>query len=523
VTVKRAYALTLAEFYSASMKKTSQGLEIALLPEDMVPTIHQFRRHGPGADPAMSVSRINLGQHRYARNHRPLHGTARDGLMAACQLAYIDSTPEDQNLVSQADPTVLMPQSYNTKVIEGYTGYIAGFYSSFERPSTLTALAALGNAEQDKVEFCRRYGVEITSDEWLPLAFKTVRADNGEVKSEEGIHAMSWSEISAEFTQSYAAERKGPVESAHNVVARGAGHLMAGSSQGRRHERGDEDPAKDACQTHERYMHAAIRKILDHNNTQPVPHLLTLEMRREGVKPTRGHILQWLIRKGYVASTPTDRHTLRTRCLPSLKGVIRRDGIRLFDPRPGEARLIKHLVYNSEALRESGLTDLGKNGRSECRVHVDPSHLGLAWLAYKGTVEVKLQTKDPEAANLTLLEWLQITDSDRLNLALEEHQRVQVLAEDGRAIYDSNQEARAAKRKAAKAASQRGDQAAERPTKREAGEAAIAQEQLRKLGIGPSDQGDRPAAELTFAVPSDDLGANDDVYLAAARKKAARA
>lgn len=525
VTVKRAYALTLAEFYPASTRKTPQGLEITLLPDGQVPTIHQFRRHGPGKDSTLSASRINLGQHRYARNERPLRGSARDGLMAACQLALIDSTPEDQNLVSQADPTVLMPQSYNTKVVEGYTGYIAGFHSSFERPSTLTALAALGHAEQDKVEYCRRYGVEITADQWLALAFKTVRADNGEVKSEEGIHALTWSEISAEFTQSYAAERKGPVESAHNVVARGAGHLMAGSSQGRQHERGEENPAKDACQTHERYLNAAIRKILYHNNVEPVEHLLTLEMRREGVKPTRGNIVQWLIRKGYVASVPTDLHTLRTRCLPWLKGVIRRDGIRLFDPRPGESRLIKHLLYNSDALLESGLTDIGRNGRNECRVHIDPSHLGRAWLAYNGTIELELQTKDPEAANLTLLEWLQLNDSDRLTHFLDEHQRVQVLANDGRAIYDSNKEARAAKRKAERAergAALKGAKARPKPDKREAGDSAIDQERLRNLGISPPSPPPSPPGERALIALVNAAGANDDDYLAAARKQAAR-
>jgi len=442
--------------------------------------------------------------------------------MAACQLAFIDSTPEDQNLVSQADPTVLMPQSYNTKVVDGYTGYIAGFYSSFERPSTLTSLAALYHAEQDKVEYCRRYGVLITPDQWIPVAFKLARGDNGEGKSEEGIHAMTGAEITAEFTRSYAAEMKGPVESTHNVVARGAGHLMAGSSQGRRPQRGDENPAKDACQTHDRYMHAAIRKILYHNNVEPVPHLLTLEMRRDDVAPTRGSILQWLIKKGYVASMPTDRHTLRSRCLPWLKGVIQRDGIRVFDPRPGQERLIKHLRYSSDALHAAGLTDIGKNGRASCRVHIDPSHLGKAWVACDGTIEVELQTKDPEMANLTLLEWLQITDSEKLSLFLDEHKRIEVLANDGKAIYDSNKEARAAKRKAEREAAEAGKKPKDKPNKREAGDTAIEQERLRRLGLGPGDQPATSATSVPFGGLSVGAGANDDDYMAAARKRAAK-
>ena len=57
-------------------------------------------------------------------------------------------------------------------------------------------------------------------------------------------------------------------------------------------------------------------------------------------------------------------------------------------------------------------------------------------------IEMAVQHKDPEVANLTLLEWLQITDSDRLNIWLDEHHRIEVLANDGMRLYDSNKEAR---------------------------------------------------------------------------------
>jgi hypothetical protein len=524
-SAKRAYELTMGQFFNVDVKDCEKGHRITLLPQSELPTIHQFRRHGPGRDPAMSTRRINLGEHRYARNERPLVGTARDGLMAACQKAYIDSTPEDQNLVSSVDPLVRMPQSYNTKVVEAYTGYLAGFYSSFERPSTLTSLAALFHAEQDKVDFCKRYGVDIDPDDWIAVSFRVVQGDNGEAKSEEGIHAMTGAEITAEFTQSYAAELKGPVESAHHVVASGAGHLVAGSSRGRRHERGDDNPAKDACQTHERYMNAAIRKILYHNNVEPVEHLLTLEMRREDVKPTRGAILKWLIKKGYVATSPSDATTLRTRCLPWLHGVIRRDGIRLYDPRSDKKRLIVHLRYSSEELLATGLTDIGKSTSKSCRVHVDPSHLGKAWLTYQGTIELELQTKDPELVNLTLREWLQITDSERLSRFMDEHGRLEILANDGRALYDSNKEARLLKLKAereAKTASKTKQGPSDAKTsKREAGVAAIQQEQLRKLGLldEPSQQ-PRPTANASPG-PMRENVANDGNYLAAARKRAA--
>lgn len=525
VSAKHAYALTLGAYFPESVEKTKDGLRLKLMPPGTIPTIHQFRRHGPGKNPAMSATRINLGAHRYARNERPLTGKASDGLVAACQRGFIDSTPEDQNLVSAADPMVSMPQSYNSKVVEAYTGYIGGFYSSFERPSTMTALLSLAHAEQDKVAFCARYGVTITPELWLPLTLQWVTGDNGEAKSEKGIHALTASEISVEFVQAYAAELKGPVESAHHVVASGAGHLMAGSSQGRRHERGDRNPTKDACQTHEAYMEAAIRKILYHNNVEPVDHLLTNEMRRDKVKPTRAAVLQWLIKEGYVATAPTATHILRTHCLPLLKGVMTRDGVRVFDPRSGKnERLVPHLRYSSQALHESGLTDMGRNGRQNVSVHIDPSHLGIAWLAVGELIEMTVQHKDPEVANLTLLEWLQITDSDRLNIWLDEHHRIEVLANDGQRLYDSNKAARARKRKAEREAAKAGGARAARKTKPEAGAEAIEAERLRQLGCDSAAASGQPATSSASAKPGQaDASANDRAYdaIVAARLRAA--
>jgi hypothetical protein len=524
VSAKHAYALTMGAYFPESVERTRDGLRVKLLPPGTIPTLHQFRRHGPGKNPAMSATRINLGKHHYARNERPLTGKANDGLVAACQLGFIDSTPEDQNLVSAADPMVLMPQSHNSKVVEAYTGYIGGFYSSFERPSTMTALLSLAHAEQDKVEFCARYGVTITPEEWVPLRLKTVEGDNGEAKSEKGIHALTTSEISLQFAKAYAAELKGPVESAHHVVASGAGHLMAGSSQGRRHERGDENPAKDACQTHEAYMTAAIQKILRHNNIEPADHLLTNEMRRDKVKPTRAAVLQWLIKEGYVASAPTDTHTLRTHCLPVLKGVLTRDGVRVFDPRKDkDGRFVPHLRYSSKALHASGLTDIGRNGRQSVFVHLDPSHVGTAWLAAGGLIEMVVQHKDPEVANLTLLEWLQITDSDRLNIWLDEHHRIEVLANDGLRLYDSNKEARARKRQAEQDAAKAGAPRKARKTKAEAGAEAIEAERLRQLGCSGATPTGQSAGGKDVAEPAASASANDRAYdaMVAARLRAA--
>lgn len=520
LSVEQAWALTMGEFYGAEVEVTDKVWKIRVQREGTYPTLHQFRRHGPGTDPEQKAWRVNLGTHRFARNERALHGSTRDRLVAAGQCGQIDSTSDDQNLVLPVDRTVRMPQSFNTKVLESYTGYILGVYSSFERPSTMTALLAIANSVEDKVAFCDRYGILISDDEWLAMYLRHIRGDNGEHKSEEGIASMEAAEVSLEFVQAYAAEMKGQVESAHHSVARAGGHQTAGSTRGERHERGDSNPEADACLTHEEYMPILIRAILRHNNEERVEHLLTIEMREDKVEPYRGQILRWMIKKGYVATELSDMNAVRARCLPRLKAVVSRDGVRVFDPRVMEKRFIPHLRYTSEHLDATGLTGQGKNHRAECTLFLDPSRIGKAWLEYRGLVPVDLLTHDSQMAQLTLLEWLQITDEDRLQNVLAGHRRLEVLASNGMHIYKANEQGRAAKKEQREQDVNAGGKRKPQMGKKDAAEQATRAAHLQQLGLG-GVPAPAPASQQDAHREQD--SANEPAWVTAARQGAWRA
>lgn len=516
VSVEKAYVLTLAKYWSDRVEVTDNGRRIILLPIEQMPTLDQFRYHGPANDSKLSARRINIGEHRWDRDHRQQYGSERSRLMAAGQCASIDSTSDDQNLVLSIDRLAQLPSSWNTKVRESYTGYIASFYSGFERPSTMTSLIAVAMAGDSKVDFCARYGVTITDDDWLALNFRRMRADNGEIKSEKGIEAMTASEVSMEFVKAYAAERKNGVESTHFQLQAGATHELPGSTQGRIRQRGDEDPAKDACLTHAEYMHHAIRWILYHNNVQRVEHLLTLEMRRDKVEPTRAAILKWMIANGYVVSDSPNMTQIRRLCLPRLRAKVSAKGITVFDPTSKDTRYIPNLIYNSNALRETGLTDQGY--AADVWVHLNPNHLGKVWLLHReGLVEADLQTHDAELADLTLCEWLQIAENDRLKRYLTSGKRLEVLANDGTARYDSAKEAKAAKARQKKKEAE--SPTARRMTKPEAAAKQAQLDEAQRLGLNglPTASSASGSADQLFG----DESSNEPAWVAEAR--AARA
>jgi hypothetical protein len=405
-----AYLRTMEEYWPGNEAVVHRSeRKYFLLPANQRPTEAAFRW---AARSLRSASRINMGELVHRAVKRALMGSRADGVVAVGQLGVIDCTSEDQTLVSAVNCLKVLPSSNRTLVVDVKSEYILGIYCGFEHPSTLTSLLAILNCAADKVSFCAQHGVYISVGDWHSRVPKRIRADNGELKSEQGIKTMTASEVGLEFVRSYAGDMKSLVEATHLMMHRHFDHHVAGSTQGRAKERGEPAREEEACRTFEQNMKYVIEAVLYINNEQPVPQLLTVEMRKDGVQPTRRSIYEWCVDKGYVTSEPIDMDTLRAHCLPKLKAVIHRDGIHVFDPRD-ERRLIPGLVYVGAWLAESGLCERATRGRIPCELQLDPQNISEAFVTREGLRELSLKTTDPLVKELTLFEYLQMTDEDK--------------------------------------------------------------------------------------------------------------
>ncbi|MEP7298188.1 MAG: hypothetical protein ABI702_18550, partial [Burkholderiales bacterium] len=172
---------------------------------------------------------------------------------------------------------------------------------------------------------------------------------------------------------------------------------------------------------HHEYMWHLIGAVDFHNNEDPVPHLLTIEMRSDEVRPYRGDILKWMIKNNYVVSEPQNTESLKARSLPRLKAGIYGNGLRIFDPRAsGTTRLVPKLRYWSEWLHESRLTEKGRANVIHVHFHLNPSNLSEGWLIMDGGMHrLELQTNDPLLHEVTLLDWLAICDDESLRAFLD--------------------------------------------------------------------------------------------------------
>lgn len=424
VSVRVAYNKFLKEFYASEITWKNNEMVAKLLPLGSYPSCDQFREWGPRHEGNMSARSVNGGETSHRNKAALRSGRSRTSVFAAAVLGQIDTTPCDQNLVSESSRLKILRTPYRAELADSLLGYIYGIHVGFEPPCTATNLLAILNGASSKVDFCERYGITIREDEWLALTPRRILGDNGEMKSETGMISIEEMEGSLEFCESYFGERKAVLESSNRRSHVHNDHLIPGSNMGRQTQRGEKAPALDACFTFQEYMPLLIKSILHRNNTEIIPYPL-IEMRKDGVRPVRIEMMKWFIEKGYVASTPTDMDALRVRCLPRLKAVLHSDGVHLFDPTSARERLIPSLRYSSQWLHQSGGLERAHARRRRLEAHVNPSNLREIWINLEGLKPLQIQTRDPFMEQITLYDWLSVSRDDKVKGLLSRQENLE--------------------------------------------------------------------------------------------------
>lgn len=414
-SVHEAYLETMAAFFRTGTEIKS-GVELPiLLPAHQRPSECQFRYWGPKGEDNQPAWRTYLGVNEWEKEHRPLPGSASDGIVAVGQCASLDSTSGDVHLVSVASRLKVVGPLTRITLLDGALGYIPGMYWGFDAPSGATALQAIANAASDKVAFCARYGIEISADDWIPLAYKLYLGDNGELRNEQSMEALSQWGATVEYAESGRADRK-PVESDHHSAQAKVDHRLPGTTFGRRKRRGEADPATKAALNHYEYVHQHILRILHHNNKARVPHLLTLEMRRDNVLPFRLNILKWMLANGYGTRFQPPVEILRAHFLPEFRAVIRGNGLFLLRPDCNDRRLVYGVRFVGQYLLDAGLMEQGRKRVVATVVRADPNDLSKAWLATPhGLMElVNVHPDKLQVVQATLCDLLAIQDATHL-------------------------------------------------------------------------------------------------------------
>ena len=231
---------------------------------------HQFYYHFRKLIDAETLAKIQHGHLKYAKDIAPRTGSARDGLIGATHRYEVDATVLDLYVAYpyKAGLSVGRPVLY--LVVDVYSSMIVGMYLGFSGPDWSGVAQALANACLDKVEYARRFGVDISEDDWpahhIP---REITIDNGReykdcvisssLKSLLGISAVN-------LAAAYRGDCKGTVERTFGVLNDSLIHHLSGSIF-KQQDRTENHPSNAATYTYKEVVGILINEIIYQNKS----------------------------------------------------------------------------------------------------------------------------------------------------------------------------------------------------------------------------------------------------------------
>ena len=326
--LKKAYNKMIENHFNQGYANQGDVL-VPIMPDaHQIPTFGQFRHwYIKNRDLAHSI-KSRVGQRSFALNHRPLLGDSTQMAFGPGSIYQIDATIADLYLVCSYDRTRIIGRPVVYFCMDCFSRMCVGLYVGLEGPSWLTGMMALENATTDKVEFCARYGITITTVMW-PCKYlpEQILADRGEFISISSDHLVNNLNITFANCPPYRGDLKAIVERAFRRANDTFIHWVPGAV--RKSEYGSPDRRRDAIFTLEEFTKALLLMILQYNLHHRLDNYrLDRDVMSDGVEPIPIDLWHWGIvnRTGHLRQKSQD--AIRLALLPMDIATITPRGIR---------------------------------------------------------------------------------------------------------------------------------------------------------------------------------------------------
>ncbi|MFA6939509.1 MAG: Mu transposase C-terminal domain-containing protein [Clostridiaceae bacterium] len=264
----------------------------------------------------------------------------------------VDATVADIYLVSSLDRNRIIGRPVAYAIIDVFSRLVTGIYVGLEGPSWIGAMMALDNMVADKVEFCKKYGIEITEEQWparhLP---DTIIADRGEFEGYSVQNLINNINIKIENTSPYRGDLKGIVERNFETLNLKLKHKTPGAIQKEFRKRGDRDYRLDATLTLEEFTKIYINLVLYHNTKIIDKYPMGKEMLVDDILPIPLQLWNWGIENKKGRLRIVDRETFRLNILPRGKANVSRAGIRFKGLYYGSQRALEEQWFIKSKVR----------------------------------------------------------------------------------------------------------------------------------------------------------------------------
>lgn len=369
LSLKETYMLMLSDFYSDIYKEDDE-IKHRVWDKSRVPTYNQFYYWFKKDENIKKDITFRESEKEFNLNNREILSNSKQETDGPGTRFQVDATIADVYIVSSLNRNRVIGRPIVYAIIDVYSRIITGIYVGLEGPSWIGAMMALDNMICDKVEFCKKYGIDIKEEQWpckhLP---EIIIADRGEFEGYSVDNLINNLDVKIENTSPYRGDLKGIVERSFRTTNEKIKHTTPGAIQKEFRKRGDRDYRLDATLTLEEFTKIYINIVLHHNSKIVDKYVMDKEMIEDEIIPTPLQLWKWGIenRKGRLKTV--DRDVLRLNILPKGKASISRAGIRF-----------KGLYYSSDkAIKEQWFI---KNNVRNIDIVYDPRNMNNIYIPY---------------------------------------------------------------------------------------------------------------------------------------------
>ena len=353
-----AYTLMLKERYCDGAGKLVETY----------PSMHQFRYFYRKNRKMQNFYISRNGLQHYQRNNRPLLGDGVHEFAPYIGVGMLDSTVCDIYLVNDAGEVVGRP--ILTACVDAYSGLCCGYSLSWEG-GVYSLKRLMVNVIADKVEWCSRYGISISAEQWdcsqLPSVLVT---DMGTEYKSEVFSQIAELGVRLIHLPPYRPELKGVVEKFFDVVQSAFKQHLKGKGvvEPDFNERGGHDYRKDAVLTLFDFEKILLHTIIFYNSQRVLENFpFTGDLINSGVRPFSNSIWNWGKKQYPNNLISISRNQLLLTLLPRTTGKFTRSGLK-----------VNKLRYKCDGYTEEFLAG------GEATVAYDPDNTSRVWLIENG-------------------------------------------------------------------------------------------------------------------------------------------
>lgn len=337
--IERLFHLTISKYLLSNKKHTLKYANREFLklyrtlhpdiPENEYPTLRQFQYFYHREYNQVTRLQKRSNDIEYSKDLRQLHSTVNTQVLGPGSRYEIDATIADIYLVSNLDRRRIIGRPTIYFVIDVFSRMVTGLYIGLENASYKTSIQALYCAFTDKVALCKKYGIDITYENWPCIGLPdAVLADRAELFGHQIENLEKSFSIRLENAPPYRGDLKPIVESRFKLIQAEFKPFAKGVVQDViTKKRGGKDYRLDATLNLDEFTKIILLSVLKYNQFHQInnydrdidlPHDLPavpMALWNWGIQHRTGKLRTASDQAVYVALLPREKATLSNRGL----------------------------------------------------------------------------------------------------------------------------------------------------------------------------------------------------------------